>query len=211
MAEDILNSSTLQRVGIRLLPGEKLEVAVELEGGLTQQLEQQHATLLLTNKRLVRYTAEGHRNNVVSVGLSDVDSIEVNRTDKNRQWVWVGLVFIAGGVLLGLLSVLLMVSPLSPLLMAVSLALIGIVFILTYVGGLTGRVTIRAGLQDIKCRMKPKALNDMAVFVERFYEMKLGYSYERVEDPGIDGDAAGKGAERSEAEPRRAAASSDES
>ena len=102
-----------------------------------------------------------------------MDSIEVNRTDKNRQWVWVGLVFIAGGVLLGLLSVLLMTSPLSPLLMAVSLALIGIVFILTYVGGLTGRVTIRAGLQDIKCRMKPKALNDMAVFVERFYEMKL--------------------------------------
>ena len=173
MDEEILNSSTLQRVGIRLLPGERLEVAVELEGGLTQQLEQQHATLLLTNKRLVRYTAEGHRNNVVSVGLSDVDSIEVNRTDKNRQWVWVGLVFIAGGVLLGLLSVLLMTSPLSPLLMAVSLALIGIVFILTYVGGLTGRVTIRAGLQDIKCRMKPKALNDMAVFVERFYEMKL--------------------------------------
>ncbi len=211
MADEILNSSTLQRVGIRLLPGEKLEVAVELEGGLTQQLEQQHATLLLTNKRLVRYTAEGHRNNVVSVGLSDVDSIEVNRTDKNRQWVWVGLVFIAGGVLLGLLSVLLMASPLSPLLMAVSLALIGIVFILTYVGGLTGRVTIRAGLQDIKCRMKPKALSDMAVFVERFYEMKLGYSRERVDDQRNDRDIVGNGAERREAEPRGAAASSDES
>ena len=211
MADDILNSSTLQRVGIRLLPGEKLEVAVELEGGLTQQLEQQHATLLLTNKRLVRYTAEGHRNNVVSVGLSDVDSIEVNRTDKNRQWVWVGLVFMVGGVVLGLLSVLLMDSPLSPLLMAVSLALIGIVFILTYVGGLTGRVTIRAGLQDIKCKMKPKALNDMAVFVERFYEMKLGYSEEGAEAPSTNGELTENGAEHREAERRGAAASSSES
>ncbi len=211
MDEEILNSSTLQRVGIRLLPGERLEVAVELEGGLTQQLEQQHATLLLTNKRLVRYTAEGHRNNVVSVGLSDVDSIEVNRTDKNRQWVWVGLVFIAGGVLLGLLSVLLMTSPLSPLLMAVSLALIGIVFILTYVGGLTGRVTIRAGLQDIKCRMKPKALNDMAVFVERFYEMKLGFLEGSVHEPGTDGEIAGNGATRRDTEPHEAFTPSDDS
>ena len=99
----------------------------------------------------------------------------------------------------------------SPLLMAISLALIGIVFILTYVGGLTGRVTIRAGLQDIKCRMKPKALNDMAVFVERFYEMKLGSSEDGIEDASVNGDTAESGAEQREAEASGATAVSDDS
>ena len=86
-----------------------------------------------------------------------------------------GLVFIGGGLTLALLSVLFLSSLLSPLLMALSLTLIGVVFLLTFVGGLTGEVMIRAGLSNIKCRMKPKALEDMAVFVERFYELKLGY------------------------------------
>ena len=175
MGRNILNSLTLKQVGVGLLPDEELEVAVELEGGLTEELEQSHATLLLTNKRLMHYSAGGHRVNVVSISLRDVHSIEVKRTEKNYQWVWVGLVFIAGGALLGLLSVLLLASPLSPLLMAVSLTLIGIVFMLTYVGGLKGEVVIGAGPRDVKCRMRPKALDDMAIFVQRFYELKLGY------------------------------------
>ena len=174
MDSSLVNTDTLAQVGIKLLPEEKLEVAVELEGGVTEHLEQAHATLLLTDKRLIRYSVTGHSNNVVSVGLHDVDSIEVNRTKENLQWVWVGLVFIVGGMLLAGLSLLLMSSPLSPLLMALSLTLIGIVFMLTYIGGLRGDVKISAGLKDIKCRMKPKALDDMGVFVERFYELKLG-------------------------------------
>lgn len=174
MDSSLINIDTLAHVGIKLLPEERLEVAVELEDGVTEQLEQSHATLLLTDKRLIRYSATGHTNNVVSVGLNDVDSIEVNRTEGNPQWVWVGLVFTAGGALLATLSVLLMASPLSPLLMALSLALIGIVFMLTYIGGLRGDVKISAGLSNIKCRMKPKALDDMGLFVERFYELKFG-------------------------------------
>jgi VIT1/CCC1 family predicted Fe2+/Mn2+ transporter len=174
MDSTLLNTDTLARVGIKLLPEEELEVAVELEDGVTEQLEQSHATLILTDKRLIRYSTTGHSNNVVSVGLGDVDSIEVNRTEGNPQWVWVGLVFTIGGALLATLSLLLMASPLSPLLMALSLALIGIVFMLTYIGGLRGDVKISAGLNDIRCRMKPKALDDMGVFVERFYELKLG-------------------------------------
>ena len=129
MANDILNSMTLRRIGVRLLPDERLKIGVELEDGLTEDLEQRHATLLLTNKRLIRYSAGGHRNNVVSVGVSDVDSIEVRRTERNRQWVWVGLVFIGGGLTLALLSMLSLSSPLSPFLMALSLTLIGVVFL----------------------------------------------------------------------------------
>ena len=60
MSRYILNSLTLKQMGLRLLPEEKLEVAVELEGGLTDELENRHATLLLTNKRLIRYSASGH-------------------------------------------------------------------------------------------------------------------------------------------------------
>ena len=175
MANDALNSLTLKRVGVRLLPDERLQIGVELEEGLTEDLEQRHSTLLLTNKRVIRYSTGGYRINVVSVGVGDVDSIEVRRTDRNRQWVWVSLVFIGGGLTLALLSVLFLSSLLSPLLMALSLTLIGVVFLLTFFGGLTGEVMIRAGLNNIKCRMKPKALEDMAVFVERFYELKLGY------------------------------------
>ena len=88
MANDVLNSLTLRRVGVRLLPNERLEIDVELEEGLTEDLEQRHSTLLLTNKRVIRYSTGGYRSNVVSVGVSDVDSIEVRRTDRNRQWVW---------------------------------------------------------------------------------------------------------------------------
>ena len=178
MGPYILNSYTLKQVGIRLLPGENLEVAVELQGGLTEELEQSHATLLLTNRRLIRYSGAWHKANVVSVALDDIDSVEVNRTEKNRQWVWVSMVFVAGGALLGLLSLLLFSSTLSPLLMALSLALIGVVFYLTYAGGSSGEVIIRAGMKDIKCKMQSKALDDMAKFVQRVYELKLGYSSE---------------------------------
>ena len=191
MSNDIQNSLILNQVGVRLLPDEHLEVAVELERGLTEELEQSHPTLLLTNKRLMRYSAGGHKTQVFSVGLEDVGSIEVNRSEKNAQWIWVGVVFVAGGILLGLLTLFVLSSALSPLLMAISLTLIGIVFVLTFVGGMMGEVIVRAGLKDIKCRMQPKALDDMAVFVQRYYELKLGY----VADPFARGELTHASAE----------------
>lgn len=178
MGRFILNTITLKQVGIRLLPDEKVNVAVELEDGLTEELEQRRATLLLTNKRLIRYSAAGHRTNVISAALEDVQTIEVNQADQNRQWILAGLVFIAGGLLLGILSLVFIPSTFSPLLMALALVLIGIVFILTYVGGVRGEVIIRAGTKEIKSKMAAKALDDMAVLVQRFYEMKLGYTPE---------------------------------
>jgi hypothetical protein len=191
-----LNLSIMNQVGVMLLPNERLEVAVELESGLTEDLERRHTTLLLTSKRLMRYSSGGQRVNVISVGLEDVDSIEVNRSDRRRQWIAVGVVFIAGGLLLGLLSLLLLASPLSPLLMAVSLSLIGIVFMLTYVGERMGNVVIRAGVKAIKCKMCRQALDDMAIFVHRFYELRLGLPGDRVAlgDPlqASDGIAAGR-------------------
>ena len=167
------NEAALKRVGIRLLPGEELDAAVELEGGLTEVLEPAHATLLLTNRRLIRYSTGGHRVDTVSVGLDDVHAVEVRRAERNQQWVYVGLVFIGGGLLLALLAIFWLGTMLSPLLMAISLSLIGIVFLLTYAGGIRGQVVISAGAERIKCRMKTKALNDMVVFLERFYELKL--------------------------------------
>lgn len=171
---------------------------MELQGGLTEELEQSHATLLLTNRRLIRYSGTWHKANVVSVALEDIDSIEVNRAEKNLQWVWVSIVFVAGGALLGLLSLLLFASVLSPLLMALSLVLIGVVFYLTYAGGSNGEVVMRVGTKDIKCKMHSKALDDMAKFVQRIYELKLGPSSESMstldyldsssEEPPEDGE-----------------------
>ena len=185
------NQAALKRVGIRLLAGEELDAAVELEGGLTEVLEPAHATLLLTNRRLIRYSTGGHRVDTVSVGLDDVHVVEVKRAERNQQWVYVGLVFVGGGLLLGLLAIFWMGAMVSPLLMAVSLSLIGIVFLLTYAGGIRGQVVISAGAERIKCRMKTKALDDMVVFLERFYELKLNASDARplrsvveVEDGG---------------------------
>ena len=170
-------------MGLRLLPDEKLEVAVELEGGLTDELENRHATLLLTNRRLIRYSASGHKTNVVSTTLSDIDSFEVSRTERNRQWIWVGAVFIAGGLLLALVSLLVLASPISPLLMAFALGLIGAVFILAYIGGRTGEVVIRAGVKDIRCKMRLNAIDDMSLFVERAYELKMGLYADLDEEP----------------------------
>ena len=113
------------------------------------------------------------------MGIEDVGSTEVNRLEKNAQWIWVGLVFVAGGIVLGLVTLFALSLSVSPLLMAISLTLVGIVFVLTFVGGMTGEVIVRAGLKDIKGKMRPKALDDMAVFVQRYYELKLGY----VADP----------------------------
>ncbi len=186
MSRYILNSITLKQMGLRLLPKEKLEVAVELEGGLTDELENSHATLLLTNKRLIRYSASGHKMNVVSAALSDIDSFEVSKTERNRQWTWVGGVFIAGGLILALLSLIYLASPISPLLMAFALVLIGAVFVLAYVGGRTGEVVIRAGVKDIKCKMGPKAIDDMSLFVERAYELKMGSSMDLDEEPSSE-------------------------
>jgi hypothetical protein len=89
----ISNQAALKRVGIGLLPGEQLDGAVELEGGMTDVLEPAHARLLL-----------------------------------------------------------------------------GIAFLLTYAGGIRGQVVISAGSERIRCRLKTKALNDIVVFLERFYE-----------------------------------------
>ena len=171
-----LNSDTLRQVGVGLLPGEQVEVAVQLENGLTEELELSQATLVLTNRRLMRYSAGSHRVNVISVGLDDVDSIKVNRSERHRQWVWVGAVFVLGGVILGLVTLILIGVSLSPLLMALSLGLIGVVFLLTYFGGLMGEVIVRAGQKDVKCKMRQKALDDMGVFVKRYYELRLGHS-----------------------------------
>ncbi|MCH8309321.1 MAG: hypothetical protein IIB17_02345 [Chloroflexi bacterium] len=168
------NAAALRRVGINLLPGEELDAAVELESGLTEELESTRATLLLTNRRLIRYSSGKHYVDTISVALDDVHVVEVKRRERNRQWVFVGLVFIGGGALLGMLSLFWLATLISPLLMAVSLTLIGIVFLLTYIGGIRGEVIVTAGSTRFKSRMKPRAIDDMVVFLERFYELKLG-------------------------------------
>jgi|GEM_PF-1050671 hypothetical protein len=170
----LMVSNVLRKVGMGLLPGDSMEVAVELEEGLTDELESGRATLLLTNRRIVRYSTTGHRLNVSSLALDDVNGIDIIRVSRNIQWVWVGILFIIGGALLGALSLLLVASPATPIFMAVALGLIGTVFILTYAGGLRGEVRIHAGQRGLHCVMQPKALDDMAVFVERFYEIRLG-------------------------------------
>ena len=189
---DLSNEEALKRVGIRLLPGEELDAAVELEGGLTEVLEPAHATLLLTNLRLIRYSTGGHRVDTVSVGLNDVHFVEVKRAERNQQWVYVGLVFIGGGLLLALLAIFWLGMMVSPLLMAFSLALIGIVFLLTYAGGTRGQVVVSAGAERIRCRMKTKALDDMVVFLERFYELKLNAPETRPLRSVVDVNDAGR-------------------
>lgn len=189
-----MSSLTLEQVGIRLLPDEIPEVGVSLEGGLTEELEKRGTALLLTNRRLVRYSVGGDRVSVVSASIEDVQSLEVVRTGKNRQWVWVGVVFIGGGLLLGLLSLFFLSSPVSLWLMAFSLVLIGVVFVLTYVGGTTGRVVIRAGTKLIACKMKPAALDEMAILVRRFHELKLGSGREPGTPRGVTGLGATSGA-----------------
>ena len=168
------NTAALRRVGINLLPGEELDAAVELETGLTDELEPSHAQLLLTTRRLIRYSTGGRYVDILSIVLEDVHSIEIKRRERERKWVFVGLVFIGGGFLLGMLSLFWVAMLISPLLMAVSLSLIGLVCLLTYVGSIRGEVIVTAGSTRLKCRTKPKALDDMVIFLDRFYEIRPG-------------------------------------
>ena len=87
---------------------------------------------------------------------------------------------------MALSSLIFLASAVSSLLMAFSLALIGAVFVLAYVGGRTGEVVIRAGLKDIKCKMRLKAIDDMSLFVERAYELKMGSYTELDEEPSSE-------------------------
>ena len=167
------NTAALRRVGINLLPGEELDAAVELDTGVTDELEPSHEELLLTTRRLIRYSTGGHYVDTLSIVLEDVHSVEVKRRERDRRWVFVGLVFIGGGFLLVMLSLFWLAMLISPLLMAVSLSLIGLVFLLTYVGSIRGEVIVTAGSTRLKCRMKPKALDDMVIFLQRFYELRL--------------------------------------
>lgn len=185
MGRYILNSLTLAHVGVRLLPDETVDTAVELETGLTEDLEHSRSTLLLTNKRLIRYSSSRHKTNVVSSLLDDVDSIEVTKSQKHRQWVWVGAVFMLGGTVLEASSLALGASLLSPSLMAFALFLIGVVFVLSYVGGNAGEVVIRAGSKDIKCRMHSQAVDDMGLFVQRAYALKMGYNTSQLDNESL--------------------------
>jgi hypothetical protein len=80
----------------------------------------------------------------LSIVLEDVHSVRVKRGVCNRQWVFVGLFLIRGGFLLGMLSLFWLATLISPLLMAVSLSSIGLVFLLTCVGGIGGKVIVTA-------------------------------------------------------------------
>ena len=73
------NTAALRRVGINLLPGEELDAAVELETGLTDELEPSHEELLLTTRRLIRYPTGGHYVDTLSIVLEDVHSVKVKR------------------------------------------------------------------------------------------------------------------------------------
>ena len=186
MEKGIPGISKLAEVGVGLLPQENVEVFTELEGSLVEVLSRRRPALLLTDRRLIRFTEGEHRVDAISVRVEDIDSIEVRRTSRDRQWVGVGLVFVAGGALLGSLSMLLLTSPISPLLMAVALTLIGIVFLLTYVGGATGQVTAKAGAKEIRCKVSPRTPDASARIARRVTELKLG-----LEEDGTGGKLEG--------------------
>ena len=173
-----LAAKVLTRGGVRLRPDEALEVAIDLESGLTEDLERTGAALLLTNQRIVHFTSDGRK--TTAAALEDVLGIEVHREERGTQWVWGGLIFVVGGVLLGVLSILLMEAPLSPILMAVSLDLIGVVFMLTYVGALKGDVVVRTSHEKMECRMRQKALDDLMQLIERFYQIKFARAANRA-------------------------------
>ena len=79
------NTAALRRVGINLLPGEELDAAVELETGLTDELEPSHAQLLLTTRRLIRYSTGGRYVDTLSIVLEDVHSIEIKRREASAS------------------------------------------------------------------------------------------------------------------------------
>ena len=68
----------------------------------------------------------------------------------------------------------LLASSISPLLMAVAMTLIGIVCLLTYVGGAAGQVTARVGSKEIRCKVSPGTPDASARITRRVTELRLG-------------------------------------
>ena len=104
---------------------------------------------------------------------ADIIRIDIQRRHRQTQWVWVGLTFIAGGLLLAIPAIVLMADPVSPILMALSLALIGVVFVLTYTGAPKSSVLIGTRQGDIYWPLHEQALDDVADFVEQVHRVRL--------------------------------------
>ena len=48
--------------------------------------------------------------------------------------------------------------------------------ILSYVGGSGGEVVVRVGSKEIKSKMQKQAIEDMGLFVQRAFALKMGYN-----------------------------------
>ena len=157
--------TAVQDLGVDLMVGEVSNFEVPLEG--------KNATLLLTNKRVIRHSQSGFKTGSVSIMLENADSIELVRTQRNPQWVWVGLIFLTGGIALAASSPL-FESSLLMVLMSLAVGPIGVVFILAYFGGSTAEVTVTAGQTEMECRAAAQRLDEMVELVRRFHDLKAG-------------------------------------
>ena len=155
----------VQDLGVDLMAGEVSNFELPLE--------EKNTSLLLTDRRVIRYTRSGIKTGAVSIMLEDADSIELVRTQRNPTLIWVGLVFLAGGIALAASSPL-FESSLLMVLMSLAVGPIGVVFILAYFGGSTAEVIVRAGQTEMKCRAGAQRLDEMAELVRRFHELKAG-------------------------------------
>ncbi len=70
--------------------------------------------------------------------------------------------------------------------MAFALFLIGVVFVLSYAGGNAGEVIIRAGSKEIKCKMHKQAVEDMGLFVQRAFALKMGYNTSMLDAENLE-------------------------
>ena len=162
----------MTQAGLWLLPDEYLEAEVPLMGDMSRGLEYQRGRLFLTNRRVLRLLLSSHEAAVACAALEDVDGVELRRRERNPLWLGVGILFILGGMALAVSSLTVLPAVLSPLLMSLSLALIGLVLVLTYVGGNNADVIFTAGSQRIRCRVDSKGLEQVGQIVSRLFEAK---------------------------------------
>ena len=165
---------------VSLMDGETIDSAISLTAGLNGDYARDPDVILLTDKRIIRLTAEGRRHNAVFVALQNIDAVEITtQREGYGAFLWGGLSFFVAIMLWKVWD-----HPLGSGLAAAAVALMGVYLVLDRIFSPgTVQASFKAGSSQVMCGLKSdQASRDIYPFVSRLYQLKS-----RVAEDGTRG------------------------
>lgn len=162
---------TLDLDGVTLLDGERVRSALNLEDGTDRPRATGSEVLLLTDRRVIQFAADGRSSNTAFLSLQDVEAVDITslRTGGWGAYVWGALAFVV--------AVMVWVSwdnAVGSFLVSATVALMGLWLVIdraTTPGAL--QATFKSGATEISCGINGNTTPEEAQqFVNRLFELK---------------------------------------